>query len=115
LIFDFGECAAGGAVGACVAHSGQAFVCFVAADLALRFRDPLLEKFQPVVDDLRASCCRWQARVAVFDGLLDSVVGAAAEFGGGTKRSGQVVGIEHVHEFSVRLHSGLSCGGFDTD
>jgi hypothetical protein len=110
LRFDLRQRAAGGAVGAGVSQGEELVVGFVAADLALRIRDPGFQHIAPVVDHPGSPGGRRQPRVAVFDGFLDGVVRAPAQLGGGTIRPGQVVGIQNFHEFSVRLHVGLSCG-----
>jgi hypothetical protein len=43
----------------------------------------------------------------------NSVMRTAGQFGRRAQRSGQIVRSKNLHDFSVKLHSGLVLGNFD--
>jgi hypothetical protein len=103
LGFNLGQGAAGGSVRPGISEFQEPFVSFVAADLSLRINNPSLQDVAPTVDHPGPTRRRGQASAAVFYRLLHGVVRTTTQFSRGAIRPGQVVGVEYLHELSIRL------------
>jgi hypothetical protein len=97
--------AAGGALGAGVAHREELLVSLVGTDLAEGTFDPLLDLGQVLIDQLRpgSRLVQLAASGAAVHVVLDRMVRASGQLAGITQRPCQVVGIQDFHDLLGRL------------